>query len=35
MEKVDKDFKASLYIVSRSKRALKGGGNDKKHYRLN
>lgn len=35
MEKVDGDFKVSLYIVSRSKRALKGDDNDKKHYRPN
>ena len=34
MEKVDKDLERAC-IVSRSKRALKGGGNDKKHYRPN
>ncbi len=34
MEKVDKDLERAC-IVSRSKRALKGGSNDKKHSRPN
>ena len=34
MEKVDKDLERAC-IISRSKRALKGDDNDKKHYRPN